>query len=286
MNRTEGVFSEPEGAAFSPVETIAGRLDAGVLLICDHASNALPPGYGTLGLPGEALERHIAYDIGAAALTRALAEKLGAPAVLSTFSRLLIDPNRGADDPTLVMRYSDGAIVPGNARADAAEIAARRERYWAPYRERVAATVEAMLATGEAPALVSIHSFTPVWRGRARRWKVGVLWDCDGRLPRPLLAALHDEADLGAHGIGDNEPYDGALAGDTVDAVATARGLANALIEVRQDLIADEAGAEAWADRLARLLRPILADRNARVPKDFGSRARRGSARSCTVASS
>ena len=265
-----------EATAFSPVETVAGALDAGALLICDHASNALPPGYGTLGLPAHAFARHIAYDIGAAALTRALAKRLEAPAVLSTFSRLLIDPNRGADDPTLVMRYSDGAIVPGNAHVDAAEIAFRRERFWAPYRETVAATLEAMLATNEPSALISIHSFTPVWRGKARRWKVGVLWDRDDRIPGPLLRALGEEPDLHAHGIGDNEPYDGALAGDTIDAVATARGLANALIEVRQDLIADAAGAEGWADRLARLLRPILAEREARVPADFGSRARRG----------
>ena len=275
MDRTQPIVSGTDDTAFSPVETIAGRLDAGALLICDHASSALPPGYGTLGLPPAALERHIAYDIGAAALTRALAERLAAPAVLSTFSRLLIDPNRGADDPTLVMRYSDGVIVPGNARADAAEIALRRERYWTPYRETIAATVEAMLATGEPPALVSIHSFTPVWRGTARRWKIGVLWDRDDRIPAPLLAALNNEDDLHPHGIGDNEPYDGALAGDTMDAVATARGLANALIEVRQDLIADEAGVEAWAERLARLLMPILADREARVPRDLGSRVRR-----------
>ena len=275
MDRTLRFAPEPDATGFSPVETVAGPLDAGVLIICDHASKALPPGYGTLGLPVDALERHIAYDIGAAALTRALAERLVAPAVLSTFSRLLIDPNRGADDPTLVMRYSDGAIVPGNARADSAEIALRRERYWAPYRETVEATVEAMLATGEAPALIAIHSFTPVWRGTARRWKVGVLWDRDDRLPGPLLQALHAEEDLSAHGIGDNEPYDGALAGDTIDAVATARGLANALIEIRQDLIAEAPGALAWADRFARLLRPILADARARVPRgDFGSRAR------------
>ncbi len=276
MDNAQRMTPEADATAFSPVETVAGPLDAGVLVICDHASNALPPHYGTLGLPPEALERHIAYDIGAAALTRALAERLDAPAVLSTFSRLLIDPNRGADDPTLVMRYSDGAIVPGNARADAAEIALRRERYWAPYRETVDATVAAMLAAGEWPALVSIHSFTPVWRGAARRWKIGVLWDCDDRLPGPLLKALHDEDDLHAHGIGDNEPYDGALEGDTIDAVATARGLSNALIEVRQDLISDAAGVEAWADRLARLVRPILAERDCRVPKDLGSRAGRG----------
>ena len=276
MDRTARANFEPAGPAFSPIETRAGPLDAGVLVICDHASNALPPEYGSLGLKREALARHIAYDIGAAGLARALASRMNAPAVLSTFSRLLIDPNRGADDPTLVMRYSDGAIVPGNARIDAAEIARRRERFWAPYRDKITATVEAMLATGEPPALVSIHSFTPVWRGAARRWKVGVLWDRDDRVAKPLLEALHAEPDLHAHGIGDNEPYDGALAGDTLDAVATARGLANALIEVRQDLIAEPAGAAGWADRFARLLKPILADRETRAPRDFGSRAQRG----------
>jgi predicted N-formylglutamate amidohydrolase len=280
MDPRERADSETNAAVFSPVETIAGPLDAGVLLICDHASNALPQGYDALGLSAAALARHIAYDIGAAALTRALAARLNSPAVLSTFSRLLIDPNRGVDDPTLVMRYSDGAIVPGNARVDAAEIALRRARYWAPYREAVSATVEAMLATGEPPALISIHSFTPVWRGTPRRWKVGVLWDVDARVPAPLIAALANEADLQADGIGDNEPYDGALAGDTIDSIATARGLANALIEVRQDLIGDPDGVLAWADRLARLLAPILASRDGRVPADLGSRARRSSRRS------
>jgi predicted N-formylglutamate amidohydrolase len=267
---------EPVEPAFSPVETVAGRLDAGVLIVCDHASNAIPPAYGSLGLKREALERHIAYDIGAAELARALAARLEAPAVLSTFSRLLIDPNRGADDPTLVMRYSDGAIVPGNARADAAEIARRLERFWAPYRNTVAAKVEGMMATGEPPALVSIHSFTPVWRGAPRRWKVGVLWDRDDRISKPLLEALAAEPYLHVDGIGDNEPYDGALAGDTIDAVATARGLANALIEIRQDLIAEAPGALAWADRFARLLKPIVADPRVRAPRGFGSRARRG----------
>jgi predicted N-formylglutamate amidohydrolase len=277
MDGKARVNLEPVEPAFSPVETVAGPLDAGILIVCDHASNGLPPGYGSLGLPSEALDRHIAFDIGAAELTRALAARLAAPAVLSTFSRLLIDPNRGADDPTLVMRYSDGAIVPGNAQADAAEIARRLERFWSPYRERVDRTVEAMIATGEPPALVSIHSFTPVWRGTPRRWKVGVLWDLDDRISKPLLGALLDEPDLHLDGIGDNEPYDGALAGDTIDAVATSRGLANALIEIRQDLIAETAGALAWADRFARLLKPILAASAAREPrKDFGSRAWHG----------
>src|SRR5271165_1672996 len=246
-------------SGFSPFEAVPGALDAGALIVCDHASNAIPPDYGTLGLPREALERHIAYDIGAADVTRALAAELGAPAVLSTYSRLVIDPNRGLDDPTLVMRFSDGAIVPGNADADAREIARRSARFWAPYRHEIAATVDAMLATGAPPAVVSIHSFTGVLRGLARPWKVGILWDRDGRLPKPLIEALIAEPDLSAAEVGDNEPYDGALAGDTIDAIATARGLANALIEIRKDLIADKADAHSWAERFARLLRPILA---------------------------
>jgi predicted N-formylglutamate amidohydrolase len=259
-------------AAFAPVERVEGALDRGVLVVCDHACNAVPAEYGSLGLPGETLQRHIAYDIGAAWLTRRLAARLGAPAVLSTFSRLLIDPNRGADDPTLVMRISDGAIVPGNARIDAAEIERRRRAYWAPYRDAVEATVERMLARGAPPAIVSIHSFTPFWRGVARPWKIGVLWDADPRLPRPLLQALAREGDLADRDIGDNEPYDGALAGDTIDSAATRRGLSNALIEVRQDLIANREDAESWADRLARLLAPLVAPPEAREPQNWGSR--------------
>ena len=130
-----------------------------------------------------------------------------------------------------------------------------------------------MIATGEPPALISIHSFTPVMRSLARPWKIGVLWDRDGRVPQPLIEALIAEPDLGADEVGDNEPYDGALAGDTIDAIATSRGLANALIEIRQDLIAERRNAIAWAERIARVLRPIIADRRSRAPADFGTRA-------------
>jgi predicted N-formylglutamate amidohydrolase len=275
MDRIAHADLETSETEFSPFEAIPGALDAGALFVCDHASNAIPPGLGALGLPREALESHIAYDIGAANVTRALAAELGAPAVLSTYSRLVIDPNRGVDDPTLVMRYSDGAIVPGNAYADSAEIARRRARFWAPYREEIAARVDAMIAAGEPPALISIHSFTPVWRGVARRWKIGVLWDRDARIPKPLIKGLLAEPDLSPDEIGDNEPYDGALPGDTIDAIATLRGLANALIEIRQDLIAERMNTLAWAARIGRLMRPILADRRLRAPTDFGSRAKK-----------
>lgn len=265
--------ADEAGDDFAPFEQIPGALDGGVLVICDHASNALPARYGDLGLPREALERHIAYDIGAAWLTRRLADRLDAPAALSTFSRLLIDANRGGDDPTLVMRISDGDLVPGNARIDAAEIERRRGLYWAPYRAAIAATVAAMTATGEPPAILSIHSFTPHWRGRARPWKVGILWDSDPRLPEPLIRALGAESDIGPAAVGDNEPYDGGLPGDTINAIATAGGLANALIEVRQDLIGERAAAEGWADRLARIVAPLVAPAAIRAPQDWGSRA-------------
>jgi predicted N-formylglutamate amidohydrolase len=287
MKPTAPVDSGMAESAYATFEAVPGALDSGVLIICDHASNVIPPGYGTLGLPPKALDRHIAYDIGAADVTRALAAQLGAPAVLSTYSRLLIDPNRGLDDPTLVMRYSDGAIVPGNAYIDAAEITRRGSRFWAPYRQEIAATVDAMMATGEPPALISIHSFTPIMRSLARPWKIGLLWDRDGRVPKPLIEALIAEPDLRADEVGANEPYDGALAGDTIDEIATSRGLANVLIEIRQDLIAEKRHAVAWAERISRVLAPIIADPQSRAPADFGSRAgttthRRGKPSSAT----
>jgi predicted N-formylglutamate amidohydrolase len=200
------------------------------------------------------LERHIAYDIGAAAVTRRLAAILKAPAILSRFSRLLIDPNRGADDPTLVMRIADGQIIPGNARIGAEEIERRRLTYWAPYRAAVTRMLDALIASGPPPAVVSVHSFTPVLKDQPRPWEIGILWDSDERFARPLIAGLRDEGYI----TGDNEPYDGALEGDTLDEEVTRRGLAGLLIEVRQNLVANEVDAAALAERLGRILRPIL----------------------------
>ena len=253
-----------------PVEIVAGSVASGAILLCDHASNAVPPDLGDLGLSPEHFARHIAYDIGAAAVTRGLARRLGAPAVLTTFSRLVIDPNRGRDDPTLVMRLSDGAVVPGNRRIGDDEVARRIRRFYDPYDAAITEAIERALGEGTTPALVSIHSFTPIWRGTPRPWHVGLLWDVDRRLSKPLVEGLERAGDLV---VGDNEPYDGALAGDTLERHATRRGLANVLIEIRQDLIADEAGAEAWAERLARLLRPLLADPALRAAEQHGTDA-------------
>lgn len=229
----------------------------------------MPPQYGSLGLAGEAFARHIAYDIGAAGVTRRLAALLDCPAVLTTFSRLLVDPNRGADDPTLIMRISDGAIVPGNARIDAAEAEERRAAYWQPYRDRVSTLLDEMLSAGPVPALIAIHSFTPAWKGQPRPWHVGILWDADDRLARPTINALVADDKLI---VGDNEPYDGALEGDTMYHHGSMRGLPHMLVEIRQDLVADTADEAAWAERLARILSPILADPELHAVKHFGTR--------------
>jgi predicted N-formylglutamate amidohydrolase len=260
-------------AADTPVEKVSGRPDAGVLFLCDHASNALPSGYGDLGLPASEFARHIAYDIGAAAVTRHLAAAFGAPAVLTRYSRLLIDPNRGCDDPTLVMRLSDGALIPGNARVGAEEVAHRRRQYWQPYRDAVRDCLDTMLATGAVPAIVSIHSFTPCWKGKLRPWQIGILWDSDPRLPVPLMARLREAGCV----VGDNEPYDGALMGDTLHEHGTRRGLAHVLVEFRQDLVGSDAGAAQWAGVLADALRPVLALPDTHIIQHHASRTERRS---------
>jgi predicted N-formylglutamate amidohydrolase len=251
--RTE-MNTEPAADDAAAFERIAGRVDGGLVLLCDHASNHVPAEYASLGLPPSEFERHIAYDIGAAALTRALAARFDVPAVLSHFSRLLIDPNRGLDDPTLIMRLSDGAVVPGNARIDATERARRIDRFYRPYDDAVDAAIEAGMASGRLPMILSVHSFTPRWKDKPRPWHAGILWDADPRLARPLIEGLaRDPAIV----VGDNEPYHGALKGDTLYRHATRRGLAHALVEIRQDLIADAAGVAEWADRLAAVLNEL-----------------------------
>jgi predicted N-formylglutamate amidohydrolase len=232
-------------------ELVPATRDVRLLLLCDHASNAVPAGYGGLGLVPRLFETHIAYDIGAAVVTRALAQAFGAAAVLGSFSRLLVDLNRGADDPTLVMKLSDGSIIPGNRDANAAEIAARIAKFHAPYHAAITAEIDRV----GAPVLISLHSFTPAWKGQPRPWEVGVLWDEDGRLARPLMMKL---AEAG-FAVGDNEPYSGALEGDTLNQHGTRRALPHVLIEMRQDLIGDEGKALAFASRIKPVLDAALA---------------------------
>ena len=240
---------------FESFERISGDLRRGIILIADHARNSIPEEYGALGLPPEQFERHIAYDIGVEAVTRGLAATLGCPALLAAFSRLLIDPNRGADDPTLIMRVSDGAIIPGNAFVDEAEREVRLARFHRPYHGAIRSEIDNAVAQGADPVLVSIHSFTPHWRGMARPWHAGVLWDEDHRFAAHLINALRAQGDLN---VGDNEPYSGALEGDTLYTHGTKRGLRHGLIEIRQDMIARQSGVDEWITRLALVLEAFM----------------------------
>lgn len=144
-----------------PVTVLNREGRAPVLLLCDHASNAMPASLGTLGLDDAALSRHIAYDIGAADVTRALVERWDAAAVLSGYSRLIIDLNRDLDDPTSIPVISDGVVVPGNRALDPAEAAQRVDGLFWPYHSTAAAEIDRLRGRGQVPAVVSIHSFTP-----------------------------------------------------------------------------------------------------------------------------
>jgi len=255
---------------FIPFEVIAGDYDKGIVLLADHAMNRLPPEYDSLGLPESAFQRHIAYDIGIEGLTRALAAKLGVPAVLGCFSRLLIDPNRGEDDPTLIMKISDGAIIPGNHPITDAEWQQRLEKFHRPYHHAVSATIAAASQkSGVAPLVLSMHSYTPAWKNVPRPWHAAVLWDTDDRAVIPLLSLLRAPGDII---VGDNEPYDGALKGDTMYRHCLIKGIAHALLEVRQDLIADQAGIDAWAERLTPIFEQLNLDPTLHDYKIFPSR--------------
>lgn len=265
---------QPDLSPHQPFETVNPDGTPDFLVICDHASNALPPGYGTLGLAPAEFGRHIAWDIGAAGVSRRLAALLDCPAVLARFSRLLVDLNRGEDDPTIVMKLSDGAIVPGNrdvdAHRNAAEFAHRIAAYHAPYHDAVEAMIARARGRDAIPVIVSVHSFTPRWRAHDRPWHTGILWDRDDRLAAPLIAALREEGDIV---VGDNEPYTGRLKNDCLYRHGTLHGLPHALVEIRQDLIAEEAGQQAWAERYARLLARISAAPGIRGIRHFGSHA-------------
>ena len=257
-------------ALFAPFEIIEGARERGLLLVADHAKRNLPEEYGDLGLPAEEFQRHIAYDIGVEAVTRKLAALTGAPAVLANFSRLLIDPNRGEDDPTLIRQLYDGTIVPANYPLAAEEREQRLELFYRPYQDAVAAlTASVAAASGGAPFILSVHSFTPVMQGHVRPWHVGILWDLDDRAPRPLIDMLKGDTTLT---VGDNEPYDGALRGDTMYKHAIVNGFAHALIEIRQDLIAEDTGAEAWAERLAPIIDAINRRPDIHEVRQYGSR--------------
>ncbi len=231
---------------------------ANVLLTCDHASNLVPRALAGLGLAEPELRRHIAWDIGAANVTRRLAARLDAPAILAGYSRLVIDCNRDPADTSSIPETSDGVADTGQSRPFRVRARARgMPQSSRPTTLRSRNGSRRGSGAASLPALVSIHSFTPVMGGTARPWHVGILWDSDPRIPLPLLAALRSDPALV---VGDNEPYSARKPqGYTVRHHAVSHGLPHVAIELRQDLIEDDAGAARWAEILAAALAPILA---------------------------
>jgi predicted N-formylglutamate amidohydrolase len=231
---------------------------APVLLLCDHAGRWVPPELDDLGLPAIEIARHIGWDIGSADVTRHLARLLDAPAVLCHVSRLVIDANRKPGDPSSIPIVSDGTLVPGNQDLSPEQMRSRLRRFFLPYHRTVARQIARLRRRG-VPVIISMHSFTPRIGDTSRPWHAAVLWDTDERLAAPVLEGLRRESGLE---IGDNEPYSGRYpVGYSIPFHATRARLPHVTFEIRQDLIGTREAAEAWAERLAGVLRQPLSDR-------------------------
>lgn len=240
-----------------PVEILNRDGTARVVLTGDHASNRVPRALSQLGLADDIMQRHVAYDIGTRKLLRHLSQHLDAPAVLAGYSRLVVDLNRSLEDSTLMPAVSDGIVVPANQAISEQERAERIQSFFTPYRAAIDAMLQSYRTQDQVPALISIHSFTPQMAGVHRPWHVGVLWDTDSRIPVPLMEKLRAHPER--FNVGDNEPYSGKHPADyTIDHHAEAAGLPHVSIEIRQDLVNDEAGAERWASILHEALREVL----------------------------
>jgi len=228
----------------------AGR--SSLILVCEHASAHIPADYAELGLAPEDRLRHIAWDIGAAELARLLSARLDAALFLSGYSRLMIDCNRPPGVPSSIPVRSEDTEIPGNLNLSPEGVAQRTALCFTPFHARIAAHLDARAAAGRRSVVIGVHSFTPVFRGQRRVWHAGVLYGAATALGANLMAGLAADPTLV---VGDNEPYRIDVTEDyTVPVHGDARGNPAALIEVRQDLLGDAAGIEAWATRLAPVL--------------------------------
>jgi len=246
----------PDDPAPFRVYNVNGQ--APILVMCDHASNAVPARLHGLGLLERDLHRHIAFDIGAAQMSERLADRFDAPAVLAGYSRLVIDCNRQLDHPSSISTISDETIIPANAQLDPDDIQQRQEACFWPYHRQIEAYLQNFDQRGVVPAIISMHAFTPYLAGQNRPWHIGILWDEDDRIARPLIETLKQRGDFE---IGENEPYSGkARFGYTIEEHAEAAGRPGVLIEVREDLISSSEDAFAMGDLLADALAPILAN--------------------------
>jgi predicted N-formylglutamate amidohydrolase len=225
------------------------------VLICEHATNYLPPEYATLGLADTDMLRHIAWDPGALPVSLKMAELLDATLVEAGVSRLAIDCNRPLDAPDLIPHVSETTVVPGNAELTEEQRAERIALSWQPFHETIGELVAERLAAARETWLVTIHSFTPVYKGVARPWQVGILHDDDERLSAPLISALRSTGNLN---VGDNQPYSPAdRVYFTLERHARSRALPCAMIEIRNDEICGDAEQRRWAQRLATILETI-----------------------------
>jgi predicted N-formylglutamate amidohydrolase len=236
----------------APVSVYNAAGKSAFLLVADHAGNAIPRALGRLGVAAAECERHIAWDIGIGGLGRSLADALDATLIQQNYSRLVIDCNRPLDAASSIPAISEDTAIPGNAGLDEINKAARATEIFRPYHDRIETELDRRRQAGRATALIALHSFTPVFKGIVRPWHAAVLYNRDPRFARRLLALLNAEQEFA---VGDNAPYTVNDATDyTIPVHAERRGLHYVLIEVRQDLIADENGQCEWAARLARLL--------------------------------
>ena len=231
---------------------------APILIVADHASPWFPAAMNQLGVADWVLERHVTWDIGSDSLARFLADRLDAPAILAGFSRLIIDPNRRLDDPTAFVAVSDGIAIPGNQDLAETQKSLRIQSFYRPYHDAIAARLDAFEAAGIVPALLSVHTCTPVFAEVVRPWHIGVMYDRDPRIALPMIDGLRR---IEGVCIGDNEPYSGRHPHDyTIDFHAERRGLPHVGFEVRQDLVGSSEGARHWAAILADALSPVLQD--------------------------
>jgi predicted N-formylglutamate amidohydrolase len=255
----QSIAARSETGRDQTVEAFNVEGSARVLVLCDHAGRWIPPELDNLGLPEPEIRRHIGWDIGSADVTRRLARLLDAPAVLCHVSRLVIDPNRKPGDPSSIPALSDGTLVPANQDLSPDQVRWRLARFFVPYHRAVARQVARLRRRHGVPAIVSVHSFTPRLADARRPWDVAVLWDTDPRLAAPVLERLRRDRDLR---VGDNEPYSGRFpVGYSIPFHAARPRLPHVTFEVRQDLIDTRETAQAWAERLAGVLREPLSDR-------------------------
>jgi predicted N-formylglutamate amidohydrolase len=249
-----------------PLDLVNAAATRPILLVCDHASRAIPRSLATLGLDAEALSKHIAWDIGAADLTLRLADRLDAPAVLAGYSRLIIDLNRQPGDPQSILGVSDGVVISGNLGLAAEEQEARAEAFHWPYHHAVDQAFARLRRSGPEPLFFSVHTFTPSLGGEDRYWDMGVLWNRDPRIAVPLVEILRERE--GLH-VGDNQPYSGKEIAYTLNLHAGSAGLAHCAVEIRQDHCESAAKLDEFADLLADALERILAMPNLHRVEQF-----------------